>query len=237
MLCNSETSYQSEELTFEAAKQLVDKVPQNEKEFWFAWQTGWEDWKAILDVEEFKAPVAPPQNYAKPPPLPPKRHTAESAKPILGELKMAFQEETKKSASAAKNAPKPADEKLDLPLNDRRDEERTDGSERRRFPRYDVRLRCIIRNDVMTFRTFTRDISLSGVSLENPIPEHLLQKPCHIFIAGPDGKENIKFSLAMTSRADRRYFSFAGMEQAFTDKLGAWLKNQSGKIAPKKRVG
>src|ERR1700743_1671567 len=72
MFCNSETSFQSEEMSFEKAIEFAKKIPAADRESWFAWQTGWEDWKAVLDVEQFKDHV---RNVSKPPPLPPRRHT------------------------------------------------------------------------------------------------------------------------------------------------------------------
>jgi hypothetical protein len=250
--CNSETSFQSEEMPFDKAIEFAKKIPASEREFWFAWQTGWEDWKAVLDVEQFKNHV---RDLSKPPPPPPRRHQepqaspppvapaaavapaapapAPQAPPVSAPPVSVAASPTSASLAGSLNheaieamMPPPAPAAAAKPAEKR--------SERRRFPRHEVRFRVIIRNETLTFRTFTKDISLGGLSLENPVPEKFFDQKCQIFIGDPDGNENIRFTLQSAHRQDRRYFSFAGVDEKMSVKLGQWIKNQVDKATRKK---
>jgi hypothetical protein len=232
MFCNSETSFQSEEMSFEKAIEFAKKIPAADREAWFAWQTGWEDWKAVLDIEQFKDHV---RNVSKPPPLPPPRHQAATPEPVT-QVK-APEPVAKKPVDPIILGPPPAgspstppplataEQKLSTAL--------VSGSERRRHPRYDIRFRVIIRNETLTFRTFTKDISMGGLSLENPIPEKLLEQKCQVFIGDLNSRENIRFMLSPTERADRRFFSFSGIEEAMSGKLAQWISAQVTKMRKK----
>jgi hypothetical protein len=259
--CNSETSFQSDEMSFDHAIEFAKQIPAGEREFWFAWQTGWEDWKAVLDVDQFKDHV---RNVSKPPPLPPRRHqvevapVVEVAAPVAVAAPVPTLVATPAPVVVAKEVDSPPplygklnQEALDALMNPpptpqpkpvaerRRDETSAEaekrGQERRRFPRYQIRFRVIIRNEELTFRTFTKDISLGGLSLENPIPERLMESKCQIFIGDVDSQESIRFTLQPTERHDRRYFSFAGVEEAMVTKLNQWINAQVTKAG--KRAG
>lgn len=245
-LCNSETSFQSQELDLEEAIAMAKKIPVAEREFWFAWQTGWEDWKGLLDVEEFKGHV---RDVSTPPPIPPRRHQtvivqepvagpqAVAPPPAAAPVVIALPPPTPEVpviaiAPAAVPPPvsTPAPASVPPPLTPE-----IDPHERRKHPRYALRLRVIIRNESLSFRTFTRDISLGGFSLENPLPEKLLDDKCHVFIGNTDGSSAIRFALSPTQRQDRRYFSFSGVDPEMAARLGKWITEQvskhPGKIA------
>jgi hypothetical protein len=232
--CNSETSFQSDEMSFEKAIEFAKQIPFAEREFWFAWQTGWEDWKALLDVEQFKEHV---RIVSKPPPLPPRRHQVETPAAVATVEKASTSSHLNQEALDAMMPP-PAPQPVPV-AERRRAEEKAEPEkrqfERRRFPRYQIRFRVIIRTEELTFRTFTKDISLGGLSLENPLPERLLEQKCQIFIGDVDSQESIRFTLQPTERHDRRYFSFAGVEESMTKKLNQWINTQVTKTG--KRAG
>lgn len=193
-VCNTATQFCSPEVTFEAAREILAKVPRAELENWNAWQNGWPEWKPVEQCPELLIVVPPPMPIAKPvtpPPLP---------APVA-------------TRTAAPEPPKAAEL----------------SSERRRFPRFDVRLRVIIRNEELTFRTFSCNISLSGISLERPVPERIFGRGCQIFIAGPTG-ENLRFSIHATSRNDLHFFSFEALTPPLAEKLEAWLRGQPANL-------
>ena len=105
---------------------------------------------------------------------------------------------------------------------------------RRRHERHELRLRVIIRSAKVTFRTFTKDISLGGVQLENSIPEAIFGNACEIYIASLDHTQNIKFNLGPTARNDLSFFSFENIEPRFRDMLASWLKEASANAANKR---
>lgn len=228
-------------MTFDKAIEFAKKIPSGERESWFAWQTGWEDWKAVLDVEQFKGHV---RNVAKPPPLPPRRHqepvvvpqaeapALQKAQPVDSKLNQevldGLMPPPAPPAAAVTSATKSTAQTAPAPATTRQ------YAERRRHPRYQIRFRVIIRNELLTFRTFTKDVSLGGCSLENPIPEKLLESKCQIFIGDLESNENIRFHLQPTERRDRRYFSFSGVEESMSGKLSQWLNAHTAKASGKK---
>jgi hypothetical protein len=251
--CNSETSFQSEEMTLEAAIAFSRNIPSTDREFWFAWQIGWEEWKSILDLEQFKEPI---KTLSKPPPVPPRRHQIE---PVITVPPPVVAATPPSQATLMLPAPRVAvpvsqpmpavSEIISVPgapptispppapavkTATMVSETQATGGDRRAHPRHEFRFRVIIRNETLTFRTFTKDISLGGLSLENPVPEKLLDQKCQVFIGDPDSRENIRFALQSVGRPDRRYFSFSGVDEAMAGKLGLWIKAQVDKAGGKK---
>lgn len=98
---------------------------------------------------------------------------------------------------------------------------------RRRHPRFKARYRCIIRSSTITFRTFTVDISLGGVALEDPIPRDLLGSECLIYISSSKTKSNLKFKIALTGRAVSKYFSFEDADPLILEELQGWLQSEN----------
>jgi hypothetical protein len=96
--------------------------------------------------------------------------------------------------------------------------------EKRQFKRVHARFRCIIRSSSLTFRTFTKDISLGGVALEDTIPSELLGNECTIFITSSNNKKNLKFKIKVTPRPGAKFFSFENTNQEFINELNIWLE-------------
>lgn len=100
------------------------------------------------------------------------------------------------------------------------------GKERRRYPRFDIRYRVIVRNDNLTFRTFSRNVSLGGVALEMAVPEALLGSECQIYVGNPKTGENIRFSgKLVANRSDSQYFVFLKSSPESLTKLQKWVES------------
>lgn len=109
------------------------------------------------------------------------------------------------------------------------------GKERRKYPRFDIRYRVIVRNDNLTFRTFSRNVSLGGVALEMPVPEALLGSECQIYVGNPKTGENIRFSgKLVANRSDSQYFVFLKSSPDSLSKLQKWVESHQ---TAAKRVG
>lgn len=99
------------------------------------------------------------------------------------------------------------------------------GADRRKYPRFDIRYRVIVRNDNLTFRTFSRNISLGGVALEMPVPEALLGSECQIYVGNPRTGENIRFSgKLVANRNDSQFFVFLKSSPDSLTKLQKWVE-------------
>jgi len=91
----------------------------------------------------------------------------------------------------------------------------------RRFPRYDVRLRVIVRHNDKAFRTFSKVLSTGGICLEDPIPNYLLGE-CQIYISAPN--LNLQFEIGPTEHNDRHAFTLVSATDESSQKLRDWLK-------------
>lgn len=107
--------------------------------------------------------------------------------------------------------------------------------DRRKHPRFDIRYRVIVRNDNLTFRTFSRNVSLGGLALEMPVPEALLGSECQIYVGNPKTGENIRFSgKLVANRTDSQYFVFLKSSPDSLSKLQKWV--ESHQTAAKRAV-
>lgn len=98
------------------------------------------------------------------------------------------------------------------------------GRERRKFTRYDVKLRVIITNKKNTFLTFTKDVSLGGLQLMNDIPEYIFQGESEVFISGPNNRDNIKFKCkAIGDNQHKSRLQFEDSDQVLLEKLQLWI--------------
>lgn len=95
---------------------------------------------------------------------------------------------------------------------------------KRKHNRVFARFKCIIRSSSLTFRTFTHDISLGGVSLEDEIPADLIGIECMIYIASTKTHKHLKFKIAPTERCVAKYFSFQDADQVILKELSEWIE-------------
>lgn len=181
---------------------------------WMCWRPGMATWSIIKDCEEVIA-ILKSKNSEKliPPPLPPS---------ALKKMEPAIKEDdefiiidytTSDPQSTSSQEPEPTPVKS------------PNYTEKRTFPRIKCRWRTVITNKEKAFLTYTRDISMGGVQLENSIPEDLLKsESVDIFITGPSGKESLLFECKPIPGQSLYYrFSFPSKENKNQSKLSEWL--------------
>lgn len=94
----------------------------------------------------------------------------------------------------------------------------------RRYPRIKGRLRTIITNKSKAFMTFTKDISLGGIQVENMIPHDLLNSEIEVYLSDPTGKKSILFRChPVGDMKNPCRFSFAKADEKNLQKLSQWL--------------
>lgn len=94
----------------------------------------------------------------------------------------------------------------------------------RRYPRIKGRLRTIITNKSKAFMTFTKDISLGGIYVENMIPKDILNSEIEVYLSDPTGKKSILFRChPVGDMANPCRFSFAKADEKALQKLSQWL--------------
>jgi hypothetical protein len=94
----------------------------------------------------------------------------------------------------------------------------------RRYPRINGRLRTIITNKSKAFMTFTKDISLGGIWVENNIPQDILNSEIEVYVSDPTGKKSILFRChPVGDLKNPCRFSFAKADEKNLQKLSQWL--------------
>ncbi len=193
------------------------------------WQPEWRDWKCFKDVPEIKNEIQklmnqsakdlpPPLPKITVPPLPSISNSNSNSNNNL--LKKNMQRATENIQSQnLKSEPKPIKPENTITRSNET------FIQKRKHPRIFARLRCIIRTETITFRTFTQDISLGGVSLEDEIPQDLIGKQCSLYISSPKIKTNLKFHIDLTERCVAKFFSFHDAPSSIIDQLALWIKD------------
>jgi len=103
------------------------------------------------------------------------------------------------------------------------------GSDRRRDTRHTYRIEVVLVSKTKSFRTHSKNISLSGTLLENEIPKEFLKKPFDLIILNPFETDPAKSRLLFRAKivgdlTDPRRLMFIEQDVEMTLKLDALLK-------------
>ena len=97
-------------------------------------------------------------------------------------------------------------------------------AEQRKFPRHDVRLKVIISNKEKTFLSYTVNVSIGGVMLEDKIPMDYFNAETEIFISSPKKNEFVAFRcIPVGDDKEPKRFSFGQISQASLSKFQDWI--------------
>lgn len=101
-------------------------------------------------------------------------------------------------------------------------------SDKRKHPRVKGRLRTILTNKAKAFITYSRDISLGGISVEHSIPKEILQGEVEVYISDPMGKKSVVFICnPVEMNGDSNRFTFSKTDEKQLTKLTSWLDELS----------
>ena len=95
---------------------------------------------------------------------------------------------------------------------------------KRKHPRVKGRLRTILTNKAKAFITYSKDISLGGISVEHNIPKEILQGEIEVYISDPSGRKSVVFRCnPIGSDSDASRFTFSKTDDKQLTKLTNWL--------------
>jgi len=211
-LKNTATKWQSNALDLQSAyivlsAQTMDQI----KNWWVFVDEGEEKWVRILDCHLI---VDILRNGGEP-----KTESVELPKEF-------FNPEAQPAVSNEELAQSVADESTPLiaPVEPEPLVEEKKGAERRAHPRFDIRLRVIIKSGKNTFLTYTNDVSLGGLSLVNDVPDYIFNNEAEIYITAPDNKNNLKLICSpVASKMGKSRLMFTKVEEAKQKVLATWL--------------
>lgn len=103
-------------------------------------------------------------------------------------------------------------------------QDKKDYAEQRKFPRHDVRLKVIISNKEKTFLSYTVNVSIGGVMLEDQIPRDYFNSETEIFISSPKKNEFVAFRcIPVGDDKEPKRFSFGQISQNSLGKFQDWI--------------
>lgn len=104
-----------------------------------------------------------------------------------------------------------------------------DGADRRRETRHNFKIEVVLVSKIRSFRTYSKNISLSGTMLEHEIPKDFLNRPFDLIIVNPFEPDQAKARLLFRAKiigdmTDPRRLMFIEQDPTMTLRLDALLK-------------
>lgn len=104
-----------------------------------------------------------------------------------------------------------------------------DDSDRRRDTRHNFKIEVVLVSKIRSFRTYSKNISLSGTLLEHEIPKDFMNKPFDLIIVNPFEPDPSKARLLFRAKiigdmTNQRRLMFIEQDVAMTLRLDALLK-------------
>jgi hypothetical protein len=107
-------------------------------------------------------------------------------------------------------------EVISLPINKK---------DKRRFARFEGRLRVVLISGKRSFRTHSVNLSKGGILLEHQIPLRLIGENCKVVIGSPDMTENLEFMARVVGGNERpAALEFTESKEEFLAKLESWFE-------------
>lgn len=215
---NSKTKEMRERVTLEDLRHLLQSMGKEEQRFWFAWNGTRDSWEPALDILfEMTRPSLNAKNHD-----PITSHNFVEMEYEADEVTQIptidLSEPENQVISISRATPQPA-----IEIVQPRTEAKS-GFDRRRYPRYHARFRVIIKNENLTFRTFSLDVSLGGLAIETAVPPGCVGTISQLLIGNPTTGENISFTAKLlNARPESKYFSFVKSPQESLSRLQKWL--------------
>ena len=96
----------------------------------------------------------------------------------------------------------------------------------RKHPRLELELKVIFVADKKTFRTKSKDLSLGGIQITDPLPESFYNKNIQVFISSPDLKISIKFeAILLPNKTSTTQIKFVSQNEGSLQFLEKWLSS------------
>lgn len=210
---------------------LLEAYTSTHSEDDFFWTLGLASWKPItmvltdelLQKRKFQFPDAPSSQPQSPKAQTVPRPTPPQPAPKIPETKVAPTAE----ADFKIISYEPSDEiTAIIPPPTGQAQKPTGPINQRKFPRHDIRLKVIISNKSKTFLSYTSNVSVGGVALEDNIPREFFipHSESEIFICSPKKNEFLAFRCQpVGDDQDPKRFSFGEIPEQSMLKFQNWI--------------
>lgn len=252
IIYDAETKTQTKPMSVVQAQVTLLSVAAENPGKYFIWTPGWEEWicvREFLDSDQnYFAIIQPPKPKEVSKEVPTETLTATHNAPATNNVDSAYTQvvvgdipsrreeiggyhsqdfngdelDLKKISKVKPDAFKKKSEPLAK-------KEEPSGADRRRDPRHNFKIEVVLVSKIRSFRTYSRNISLSGTMLEDEIPKDFLNKPFDLIIVNPFEPDPAKSRLLFRAKivgdlTDPRRLMFIEQDVAMTLRLDALLK-------------
>ncbi len=227
-LIDGKTKKMVEGLLFDEARAVVSSLETTALEHWYAWRDDWVDWRRVNEVDGLTEMIFRQSDVA-PPPAP----SADASQTAFSDIKIPSGPQGLAVQSASPQGSGIVD--ISLIVNDSavpgtEPQEPSSDSQtnftvrtKRRFKK-----RYLIQIDIggKTFQSFSRDISVGGINLEDPIPDWI-EGNFKVRIGKPNSKKQIELKcsvIAKEGEEDRHRIKILPLQNIEDEKkLEMWI--------------
>lgn len=224
---NQMTDWVSELMDLDSAMAILNAQTMAKIKVWSICVEGSEEWVAALKSPlflEYEPPAAEAITSPVVEPIPPNLATTENHDNLELERELDLQsvDQHHDNQDLFLNIT-PEPQQIDF-INEEPLAEPT-SAEKRAHPRYEIRLRVIIKSGKSTYLTFTKDVSLGGLNLSNEVPEVIFNSEAEIYISAPDQKHKIMFTcVPVASHLGRSRLMFTDINEKKQKVLATWIE-------------
>lgn len=230
---NNRTLVTLADLTTEEALTVLRAEQPGDLQYWFAWREGMVSWNPVVTVVELDLNAPGVKQLAAPAPV--MQLESKSQTPdVDSDFEIYWMNEgdtgLEKASFTSQQKIQSVEQKANpsVAAAPSKAAKAVVEKDRRKYPRFDIRLKVVIQNDNITFRTYSRNASLGGLALEVAIPPILMGQSCLIHLTDTVSNETIKLpGRIVPNREQTRYFSFFRASAESIAKLQKWLERFS----------
>lgn len=258
IIYNAESKKQTKPMSVVQAQVTLLSLPHNEHHKYFIWTPGWEEWTSVAEFlssnQKYFVLTEPP----KPGPEATQKidlhsdektitttahsHTSSGVESPYTEIEEAtapikeaqstgyhFQDFNGDELDYAKIKKAKFNNGTIKKKSSRETAPEANEADRRKDPRHNFKIEVVLVSKVRSYRTYSKNISVSGTMLVHEIPKDFLDKPFDLIIVNPFDPDPKKARLLFKAKIvgdliDARRLMFIEQDPAMTQRLDALLK-------------
>lgn len=250
IIYDAEKKTQTTPMSMVQAQVVLLSLANKDHDKFFLWTPGWNDWMSIrvflASEQKYFVLSQPPKPSERPTentkPLPfhedtlTATHNTRATPPdslytqvVVGEMPLKAQEPDDFYAKDFNGHELDFNKIAAIKPEVKKKDPEPDGADRRREVRHDFKIEVVLVSKIRSFRTYSKNISLSGTLLEHEIPKDFLNKPFDLIIVNPFDPDPARARLLFRAKiigdmTNTRRLMFIEQDVAMTLRLDALLK-------------
>ncbi|MGZ3768784.1 MAG: PilZ domain-containing protein [Bdellovibrio sp.] len=254
IIYDAEKKAQTKPMSVVQAQVIILTLTNTDHDKFFIWTPGWDDWicirKFLLSEQTYFVLTQPPKPNEKTKTAVQKDQTLTATHSVINDspYTQVIVGETPQKAQAAeeywlkdfngheldlqkieKINPDIVKKKIAPSTKTKAANKEPEGADRRRDTRHNFKIEIVLVSKIRSFRTYSKNISISGTLLEVEIPKDFFNKPFDLIIVNPFEADRTKSRLLFQGKiigdmTDPRRLMFIEQDPEMTKRLDALLK-------------